>query len=504
MTTRARALNAAILTAILVASCAEHPTSPLGGSAARDIIDDVRPPSLVSLTFAPTSINTTAADAVVQVTARITDDLAGSGDDLLLYFYSPGDLQFVYGFLRRTEGTTHDGTYTANVTFPRYSRAGEWRLGFILLKDLANNQHFISTEEIAALGFNTRLDVVSIEDVTAPQLASLTLAPTAINTTDAEAQVQVTARITDDVSGSGDDLLLYFYGPGDVQFVYGFLRRIAGTALDGTYTATVTFPRFSQAGEWRLGFIFLKDLANNQHFISTDEIKALGFDTRVDVTSIQDVTAPQLASLTFTPTSINTSSADAEVQVTARITDDVSGSGDDLLLYFWSPGDLQFVYGFLRRTDGTTLDGTYRATVTFPRFSQAGEWRLGFVFLKDLANNQHFITTEEIKALGFNTALRVIGEAPTPRQAIQELIRAIESMGLPRGVMNSLTAPLQSPAAWRSASPVRSCARRACPTTCASPTRTAATRPTTSRSSRVTPATPTAACGSASTRCTSR
>ena len=46
--------------------------------------------------------------------------------------------------------------------------------------------------------------------------------------------------------------------------------------------------------------------------------------------------------------------------------------------------------------------------------------------------------------------------------------------------------------------------RPGCRTTCARPTPTAATRPTTSRSSPATPATPTAACGSGSTRCTSR
>lgn len=283
-----------------------------------------------------------------------------------------------------------------------------------------------------------------VEDVQSPSLVSLAFAPAAINTTTAEAAVEVTARITDDVAGSADELLLYFYGPGDLQFVYGFLRRVDGTPLDGTYTATVTFPRFSQAGEWRLGFIALKDLASNQHFISTEEIKALGFNTRLDVTSIEDITAPTLASVTFAPTSINTSEADAQVQVTARITDDVSGSGDELLLYFYSPGDLQFVYGFLRRTAGTTLDGTYTATLTFPRYSQGGEWRLGFIVLKDLANNQHFISTDEIRALGFNTALRVVGETVSPAQAIQNLLGTIKTMALPRGVANSLSAPLQN------------------------------------------------------------
>ena len=61
-----------------------------------------------------------------------------------------------------------------------------------------------------------------------------------------------------------------------------------------------------------------------------------------------------------------------------------------------------------------------------------------------------------------------------------------------------------SPAAWRSGSPARRCARPATPGTCARRSPTPATRTTTSRSRPGTPPTPTAASACASTRWTSR
>ena len=64
----------------------------------------------------------------------------------------------------------------------------------------------------------------------------------------------------------------------------------------------------------------------------------------------------------------------------------------------------------------------------------------------------------------------------------------------PQGPHRRRRLPRPDRAAWRWASPARCCARPACRTTCASPTPTAATRPTTSRSSPAPRPTPTPAC----------
>jgi hypothetical protein len=360
---------------------------------------------LASLSFTPTSIDTTAGAAQVQVTARVTDALAGVSSISVQFRSLSGNQERRFG-IPRTAGTAFDGTYTATLTFPQFSEAGAWRLDQVEARDLVGNFGQLFTTGLQALGFNTALQVTSTQGIETPVLASLSFTPTSINTTAGAAPVQVTMQVTDALAGVSSILVSFRSLSGNQERLFG-IPRTAGTAFDGTYTATLTFPRFSEAGAWRLHSVRATDLVGNSRSFFTTGLQALGFNTALQVTSTQGTETPVLASLNFTPTSIDTTAGAAQVQVTLRVTDALAGVSS-ISVQFQSPsGNQRRGNNSLTRTAGTAFDGTYTGTITFPQFSEAGAWRLQSVRARDLAGNQRTLFTTGLQALGFNTALQV-------------------------------------------------------------------------------------------------
>ena len=122
---------------------------------------------------------------------------------------------------------------------------------------------------------------------------------------------------------------------------------------------------------------------------------------------ISDTTPPHLVSASFSPTSVNVTSAAQTVIVTVTATDDLSGM-TNAQARFTSPSGAQATGTFgLFRSSGTPLSGVYTGTATIPRFSEAGTWTLGDLTLFDAAGNQVTYTTANLLALGLPVNLNV-------------------------------------------------------------------------------------------------
>ena len=130
-----------------------------------------------------------------------------------------------------------------------------------------------------------------------------------------------------------------------------------------------------------------------------------------------DTTAPTLTGLTITPSSIDVSSSAQTVQIDLNVTDDLSGV--DLLqtpfylttLILASPTGAQqrSLVGsdFHLVSGGTSLNGTWRASLVVPRFVDSGTWRISFVSLKDAVGNTIILGGSELTALGLNPNLAI-------------------------------------------------------------------------------------------------
>src|ERR1035437_4925733 len=165
---------------------------------------------------------------------------------------------------------------------------------------------------------------VAAADTTPPQLTAFSFTPSGVDVSATAQSVIVNATITDDLSGfySG---YVEFIGPNN-QYVIGSFSRTSGTALNGTYQATVTVPRFVAAGVWKAS-VQLQDSAGNLSRLSASNLVTLGFPTDLTVTdSSPDTLPPTLLSASFSPSSIDVSSSSVNVTVTLQISDNLSGA----------------------------------------------------------------------------------------------------------------------------------------------------------------------------------
>jgi hypothetical protein len=262
-----------------------------------------------------------------------------------------------------------------------------------------------------------------ISDTTPPVLAAFSFTPDAVTAIGGPGIVTVTARFTDDLSGIPFAVTGQFVSP-SFQFQDVSMLRISGDESDGVYQGQLSIPEFSESGIWKAR-AYAFDAVSNLGFFDTAALAGLGFPTDLTVTSIQDITAPTLTAVTFTPTPVDVSGGPQAVNIALTISDDVSGvdlvnqQSFDFTITLLSPGAIQrqrITNRDFSLTAGDSLAGIWEASITLPSLSEAGPWSIEFIILRDLVSNQSFLDTFNLQALGIATTFDVISspEDTTP------------------------------------------------------------------------------------------
>jgi hypothetical protein len=252
-------------------------------------------------------------------------------------------------------------------------------------------------------------------DTTAPLLGALSFS-SSVDVSSAAQSVVINATITDDLAGVAGGSI-EFIGPNNQQSGFAGFVRLAGTALNGTYRATVTIPRFAQPGIWK-ATVFLSDLAGNNRSLPAGTLQSLGFPTDLTVADTSpDSQPPTLTSASFSPSSIDVSSLDVDVTISLQVTDNLSGAtfspatGGCLFavtLAAPSGSPVQYLNALdFRLASGTAQNGIWQAVKKMPRYSAAGAWHISSVTLIDLASNQIAFNSNQLQAAGLNPALMV-------------------------------------------------------------------------------------------------
>lgn len=405
--------------------------------AAEAQISDTAPPQLVTVSFTPTAVNVIGSAQSVTVTATVTDDLSGTSG-VSVRFVSPSGRIFqpINGLgLGRISGTALNGVYRGTMSMPQFTEAGVWKLDFVSVSDSVGNSTTLRTANLQALGQPTDLTVTSIQDIEPPRISHIAFAPSGIDVSTGPQSLTVALTLTDNVSGvdltsnAFVEFRVGFISPNGIQqqvLSRQYFSLASGDALNGVWQASRTFPRFSEPGEWRINYLRLLDFAGNQSFLSTQALEALGLQTRFVVQSTPSDTAPpQLTSLAFSPSVIDTSTGSRTVAVTMTIADDLAGtdfSSDTPFvtffhgLFFRSPSGAQIrsvCCGSFTRVAGTPLNGTWQASIFFPQFSEAGTWTPTVSGIEDGVSNQVSLTTAQLVSAGFPTQLVVFQPSQT-------------------------------------------------------------------------------------------
>ena len=262
-------------------------------------------------------------------------------------------------------------------------------------------------------------------DITAPKLHSLSWSPGTVDTSTGPATFDVTARITDDLSGAADNRLLAevrFRSPSGGQFLDASFfgsSRISGTPTDGTYKSAypVILPAYSEQGTWTVEYLSLTDQVGNNTRIAGRTLAEAGFPASFEQTGAGDTTPPELAGFSWSPGTVDTSNGPVTFDVTAHITDDRSGAADNRLLAevrFRSPTRGQFLDASFfgsSRTSGTPTDGTYQPVfaVTLPQHAERGTWTVEYFSLTDQAGNNRRLSATDLAGRGFPNSFEQTG-----------------------------------------------------------------------------------------------
>ena len=219
---------------------------------------DTTPPVFQSLSVSPTTVS---AGNGVTVTAHITDDISGVASASIAYQIANGS-NVAFPFFTRISGTAQDGIWQATVSVPQAAASGVWSVSQLDATDAAGNAGYVSAPAPPTSQGN--FTVVGGNDVTPPVFQSLSVSPSSVTPGNS---VTVTAHITDDISGVASASIAYQLANGS-NVAFPYFTRVAGTAQDGTWQATVSVPQAAASGVWFVNQLDATDAAGNAGYVS--------------------------------------------------------------------------------------------------------------------------------------------------------------------------------------------------------------------------------------------
>lgn len=160
--------SAAMLVGLTAAGAAAAPTAPLAS-------EDTDAPNLVSFEVDPTEYNLDEGEAVIKVTAKITDATGvdrttedGDPIDPVLFAQSTSSSHRSDNIaLDLVAGTATDGTYEGTLTIPVGSAAGDWQINLVSLGDTLGNEVAAADKENVgafSLRYNEVIELTSAYD----------------------------------------------------------------------------------------------------------------------------------------------------------------------------------------------------------------------------------------------------------------------------------------------------------------------------------------------------
>jgi hypothetical protein len=268
-----------------------------------DATPDTVPPSLMSASISPSTIDVSTGPQDVTVLLNVTDNISGTSDrpqDACFPLRLAGPTGFPeINFNNPTlvAGTRTNGTWRAVVRIPQHSRAGTWSIRQIDLQDEALNSILLQQPQLAAAGTNPTFTVVSATpDTTPPSLTGLSFSPPLFNTSLSAQTVRTYVSATDDRSGvtfapttpSCSYVNFGMRSPSAGQAhndnVYRPAPLVSGTPLAGIHELELNFRRFSEEGTWNVSYFALRDTVGNQVNYTPATLADLGVPSSVVVT----------------------------------------------------------------------------------------------------------------------------------------------------------------------------------------------------------------------------
>lgn len=253
-------------------------------SASLDVTSDpdIDAPTLTAFDFNPKTTDVSAGPVNVTCSMTLTDALAGVSRASCFLADPIDGSGYACIALAPLSGDRNDGTFSCDVTVPRYAQEGAWTAN-VFAWDGVENFVAIDAPLLQGMGFPTDLTIASSPiDSTAPVLTGFDFTPKSVDTSAAPAVVGCTVDVTDNLSGV-DNIVCGFNSP---SFLQGqsctALTPVSGTSSNGTYQCSVVIPQSPEGGAWKAAVEVYDGVGNALQADSTT-LATSGFPTDLDV-----------------------------------------------------------------------------------------------------------------------------------------------------------------------------------------------------------------------------
>jgi len=367
-------------------------------------VPDYSPPTITAFGFSPKKVNVKKGSKSLSVTARATDTQGVASMTAIFASPKKGKKQsFAAATLKRTGGSSTNGTFTGKAKVNRWVIPGAWKVSSVIANDTKGAAAFLDYNGLGAKKWSRDLKVVSTPDLKAPRLTSFTLAPTKVSTTSKAATVRVTAKAKDKQSGV---MLISatLTKAGQKNTVTASLKRTKGSANNGTFSGTVTIPRWVGNAKWAAS-AQVTDAVGNTKSYTNAQLKKKKWKRAVTVKSGVDSVAPTVAAFSFSPRAIDSGNGPASVNATATLKDAASGVASASITWT-GPSGYQKLTANLSRVSGSPASGTWKGKATTPCYAEAGVWKASAT-VTDVAGNTRHYTAAQLEAAGHDTELTV-------------------------------------------------------------------------------------------------
>lgn len=270
----------------------------------------------------------------------------------------------------------------------------------------------------AALALLTLVSILGVSgqtsDTKGPDLLGITVDRTTVDVSSGPQVVVFTLPVQDDLSGI-NYAYVYLRSPSWAQSVSAYGWGPNPSVLATTLVVNATIPRYAEAGDWIVEWVFVYDKVGNSTRFDRTALTAKSWPTTVTVADTNpDLTAPIITGLRMTPSPADVTSWPVTVQVEMDVTDSLAGvnhstysMNDFRLLSPSGKQDRPIQGSSFTLVAGTLFAGTWRATFVMPQFSEAGIWQVGNVTLRDMVGNTRFYNTSALTGLGLPVSLAV-------------------------------------------------------------------------------------------------
>ena len=328
----------------------------------------------------------------VNISLEATDDI--SGIDYINVWYNMPKSQ-KYKNVRMWYDSS-DNKYKGNLYIDENFESGKWTISWIYLKDNMQNEIYMYPNEYDFDSISFIVHNSNEVDITAPVLDVSSLTVDKKQVTVGES-VKLSFKATGDISGI-KSAKIWYYTP--------VTRKSKGISMTynkntGLYEGYIDVNEMTEAGEWKIQYIYLNDSVSNQTYIYNSNIKNYG-DIKENLSAgdftvnetISDVTAPVLDISSLTVDKKEATVGD-RVNLSFKATDNMSEIKYARIWYYTPTGKTKRILMTYNKNTGF-----YEGHIDIDKTTEIGEWKIQYVYLSDSVSNQSYIYNSNVKNYG--------------------------------------------------------------------------------------------------------